>query len=168
MKCLIIARQKVFSRQTDWQKMRILPNSVKHSDVTGNRLKWQLGEKKLSNTPSSILHCISQLGEYIGGPCHWVSQNYNTSLPLQKLKTRLERTFSLPTNKMKWNGFFYTIRTSRGWWDQWDDTALETQDSKFEHWRSEVEHATSRSRRFATILNHEWAGKKHFSLKIEG
>ena len=38
-------------------------------------------------------------------------------------------------------------RTSWGWWDEWDDTALQTQDSKFEPWRSEAEHATSRSRR---------------------
>ena len=35
--------------------------------------------------------------------------------------------------------------TSWGWWDEWNDTAL--QDSKFESWRSEAEHATSRSRR---------------------
>ena len=33
-----------------------------------------------------------------------------------------------------------------------DDTALQTQDSKFEPWRSEVEHAISRSRRLSTIL----------------
>ena len=38
-------------------------------------------------------------------------------------------------------------RTSWGWWDDWDDTVLQTQDSKFEPWRSEAEHATSRSRR---------------------
>ena len=37
-------------------------------------------------------------------------------------------------------------RTSWGWWDDWDDTVLQTQDSKFEPWRSEAEHATSRSR----------------------
>ena len=33
-------------------------------------------------------------------------------------------------------------RTSWGWWDDWDDTVLQTQDSKFEPWRSEAEHAT--------------------------
>ena len=38
-------------------------------------------------------------------------------------------------------------RNSWGWWDEWDDTVLQTQDSKFEPWRSEAEHATSRSRR---------------------
>ena len=55
------------------------------------------------------------------------------------------------------------------WWDEWDDTALQTQDSKFEPCRSEAEHATSRSWRLPTILYlNEWAGKKHFvSLKLE-
>ena len=55
-------------------------------------------------------------------------------------------------------------------WDEWDDTALETQDSKFESWLSEAEHVTSRSRSLLTILNlHEWAGNTHFvSLKLEG
>ena len=43
-------------------------------------------------------------------------------------------------------------RTSWGWWDDWVDTVLQTQDSKFEPWRSEAEHATSRSRRLPTIL----------------
>ena len=43
-------------------------------------------------------------------------------------------------------------RTSWGWWVDWDDTVLQTQDSKFEPWRSEAEHATSRSRRLPTIL----------------
>ena len=63
-------------------------------------------------------------------------------------------------DKMKWNesGFLCTYRlnwarrTSWGWWDDWDDTVLQTQDSKFEPWRSEAEHATSRSRRLPTIL----------------
>ena len=65
--------------------------------------------------------------------------------------------------RMKWNesGFRpplctyrlnWARRTSWGWWDDWDDTVLQTQDSKFEPWRSEVEHATSRSRRLPTIL----------------
>ena len=72
---------------------------------------------------------------------------------------------SLPSNhiEMKWNesGFrpplcTYRLnrarRTSWGWWDDWDDTVLQTQDSRFEPWRSEAEHATSRSRRLPTIL----------------
>ena len=66
-------------------------------------------------------------------------------------------------SEMKWNesGFRpplctyrlnWAKRTSWGWWDDWDDTVLQTQDPKFEPWRSEVEHATSRSRRLPTIL----------------
>ena len=65
---------------------------------------------------------------------------------------------------MKWNksGFMpplctyrlnWAKRTSWGWWDEWDDNVLQTQDSKFEPWRSEAEHATSRSRRLPTILS---------------
>ena len=65
--------------------------------------------------------------------------------------------------EMKWNesGFRpplctyrlnWARRTSWGWWDDWDDTDLQTQDSKFEPWRSEAEHVTSRSRRLPTIL----------------
>ena len=66
--------------------------------------------------------------------------------------------------KIKWNksGFRpplctyrlnWARKTSWGWWDEWDDTVLQTQQSKFESWRSEAEHATSRSRRLPTILS---------------
>ena len=44
------------------------------------------------------------------------------------------------------------MRISWAWWDEWDDTALETHDSIFEPWWFEAEHATSRSRRFLSIL----------------
>ena len=53
----------------------------------------------------------------------------------------------LRTYRLNW-----ARRTSWGWWDDWDDTVLQTQDSKYEPWRSEAEHATSRSRRLPTIL----------------
>ena len=52
----------------------------------------------------------------------------------------------LCTYRLNW------ARRTWGWWDDWDDTVLQTQDSKFEAWRSEAEHATSRSRRHPTIL----------------
>ena len=75
--------------------------------------------------------------------------------------------------EMKWNesGFrppFCTYRlnwamgTSWGWWDEWDDTVLHTQDLKFESWRwgracylsiMEAPHNTE----FYT-----WMEKKHF------
>ena len=71
--------------------------------------------------------------------------------------------FSVILDVLKWNesGFRpplctyrlnWARRTSWGWWDDWDDTVLQTQDSKFEPWRSEAEYATSRSRRLPTIL----------------
>ena len=74
-----------------------------------------------------------------------------------------EMTLNCSPDKKKWNesGFRPSLctyrlnwarRTSWGWWDDWDDTVLQTQDSKFKPWRSEVEHATSRSRRLHTIL----------------
>ena len=79
---------------------------------------------------------------------------------------------------MKWNesGFRpllctyrlnWARRTSWGWWDDWDDTVLQTQDSKFEHWRSDAEHATSRSRRLPTILTFTrgWGRNIFVSLK---
>ena len=58
-------------------------------------------------------------------------------------------------------------RTSWGWWDDWDDTVLQTQDSKFEPWRSEAEHATSRSRRLPTILTFTrgWGSNNFVSFK---
>ena len=58
-------------------------------------------------------------------------------------------------------------RTSWGWWDDWDDTVLQTQDPKLEPWRSEAEHATSRSRRLPTILNFPrgWGRNNFVSFK---
>ena len=60
-------------------------------------------------------------------------------------------------------------RTSWGWWDDWDDTVLQTQDSKFEPWRSEAEHATSRSRRLPTILTFTrgWAQSADSTVLLE-
>ena len=79
---------------------------------------------------------------------------------------------------MKWNesGFRpplctyrlnWARKTSWGWWDDWDDTVLQTQDSKFETWRSEAEHATSRSRRLPTILTFTrgWGRNNFVSFK---
>ena len=80
--------------------------------------------------------------------------------------------------KMKWNesGFRpplctcrlnWARRASWGWWDDWDDTVLQTQDSKFEPWRSAAEHATFRSRRVPTILTFTrgWGRNIFVSLK---
>ena len=73
----------------------------------------------------------------------------------------VEIVFQLKWNEWNESGFRpplctyrlnWARRTSWGWWDDWDDTVLQTQDSKFEPWRSEAEHATSRSRRLPAIL----------------
>ena len=58
--------------------------------------------------------------------------------------------FRLPlcTYRIKW-----ARRSSWGYLYEWDDTALRTQDSKSEPWRSGTEQATSRSRRLPMILN---------------
>ena len=68
----------------------------------------------------------------------------------------------LSTCRLNW-----TRRTSWGWWDEWDDAAIQTQDSIFEPWRSEAEHAASWSRRLSKLLNlYERTG--FVSLKLEG
>ena len=101
----------------------------------------------------------------------WAVKKHFVSLKLEDqswVRTRdafqaLHQSPRPPWNEMKWNesGFRpplctyrlnWARRTSWGWWDDWDDTVLQTQDSKFEPWRSEAEHATSRSRRLPTIL----------------
>ena len=52
----------------------------------------------------------------------------------------------LCTHRLNW-----ARRTSWGRWEEWDDTALQTQNSKFKPWMSEAEQATSRSQRLPTI-----------------
>ena len=63
-------------------------------------------------------------------------------------KTSNQWKNALQTKWKKWNesGFRPPLCTSRlnwarraswGWWDDWDDTVLQTQDSKFEPWWSE-------------------------------
>ena len=98
--------------------------------------------------------------------CPWrdpqlqVSENYSH---LTKWKWN-ESGFRPPlcTYRLNW-----ARRTSWGWWDDWDDTVLQTQDSKFEPWRSEAEHATSRSRRLPTILTFTrgWGRNNFVSFK---
>ena len=83
----------------------------------------------------------------------------------QTSRTKInEMNRALGTNRLIW-----AMRTFWWWLGEWDDTALQTQDSKLKHWGSEAQHAISRSRKLPTILNlHEGAGKKHFvSLKHE-
>ena len=82
--------------------------------------------------------------------------NWKKHLWLRNLFYKLNQRFKVKGKKNRPLLCTYRLnwarRTSWGWWDDWDDTVLQTQDSKFEPWRSEAEHATSRSRRLPTIL----------------
>ena len=80
--------------------------------------------------------------------------------------------------RQKWNesGFMpplctyrlnWARRTSWGWWDEWDDSTLQTQDSKFKPWRSEAQHATSRSRRLPTILSFTSGWGRNFFVSFK-
>ena len=75
-----------------------------------------------------------------------------------------ESGFRPPLCKYRLN---WARRTFWGWWDDWYDTVLQTQDSKFEPWRSEAELATSRSRRLPTILTFTrgWGRNNFVSFK---
>ena len=115
-------------------------------------------------------------GQRVGG----VEYKINNSMVQRSVDCffpRISRTAStfIPGNKNE-SGFRpplctyrlnWARRTSWGWWDDWDDTVLQTQDSKFEPWRSEAEHATSRSRRLPTILTFTrgWGRNNFVSFK---
>ena len=101
---------------------------------------------------------------------------YEVPSPLESISHH--RYMYVIYTKVKWNesGFRpplctyrlnWARRTSWGWWDDWDDTVLQTQDSKFEPWQSEAEHATSRSRRPPTILTFTrgWGRNNFVSFK---
>ena len=95
-------------------------------------------------------------------PCHvTVTSRGGSHLTRRLIKScdKTRKKHHLHCSKWNESGFRPPLCTYRlnwrtywGWWDDWDDTVLQTQDSKFEPWRSEAEHATSRSRRLPTIL----------------
>ena len=101
----------------------------------------------------SILHIVaSELKDPIWHSSEWQIGSFSSEPTIYVLYITWkwnESGFRPPlcTYRLNW-----ARRTSWGWWDDWDDTVLQTQDSKFEPWRSEAEHATSRSRRLPTIL----------------
>ena len=61
-----------------------------------------------------------------------------------------------PIYRLNW-----TRITSWGWWDESDNTALQTQDSKFEYWQSEAWHTTCArppSLHIIQMSTSEWGG----------
>ena len=95
-------------------------------------------------------HIITSLNHF-KNKYHNNSVQHKASLRLTVDPIKLNESGFRPplcTYRLNW-----ARRTSWGWWDEWDETAHQTQDSKFEPWRSEAENATSRSRRLPTILS---------------
>ena len=115
------------------------------------------------------------------GPLYWQSTDHvrvitKGMLHDKRVIQKPPQAYHLVESKWNESGFRpllctyrlnWARRTSWGWWDDWDDTVLQTQDSKFEPWRSEAEHATSRSRRLPTILTFTrgWGRNIFVSLK---
>ena len=97
-----------------------------------------------------IQHMIARPPRGGGGADREASKRWTCYHILTPSKIWNESGFRSPlcTYRLNW-----ARRTSWGWWDEWEDTVLQTQDSKFEPWRSGAEHATSRSWRLPTILN---------------
>ena len=100
-------------------------------------------------------------------PFQVIFLNYQFEWIRSEVKKWNESGFRPPlcTYKLNW-----ARRTSWVWWDDWDDTVIQTQDSKFEPCRSKAEHATSRSRRLPTILTFTrgWGRNIFVSFKPPG
>ena len=119
--------------------IKIKPDDGKQKSMTyllefedSEHSSWQMKWNE-SGFFSKSIKCVSV------GHCYW-----------EWIERLNEWDFRPPlcTYRLNW-----AKRTSWGWWDEWDDTVLQTQDSKLVPWRSEAEHATSRSRRLPTILS---------------
>ena len=113
----------------------------------------QIARKQVSNT--EIYHQISRPQIIVSQPSKAIVSPWCKSL-LQKWN---ESGFRPPlcTYRLNW-----ASRTSWGWWDEWDDTVLRTHDLKFQPWRSEAEHATSRSRGLPTMSFTRGWGRNFF------
>ena len=133
---------------------------------------------KLCSVPLLLFHSAILLFSCSACCCFAVQLSYIVLLLCYSVVLFLVLFWCSAVPEMKWNesGFRpplctyrlnWARRTSWGWWDDWDDTVLQTQDSKFEPWRSEAEHATSRSRRLPTILTFTrgWGRNIFVSLK---
>ena len=148
----------------DWQDVKLLSIEASRDDPSTITINSVI-DMHYDKNSSSILgvvctFCWVWLLKRDYTIIHWPSiSEFCNGCPNRKWN---ESGFRPPlcTYRLNW-----ARRTSWGWWDDWDDTVLQTQDSKFEPWRSEAEHATSRSRRLPTILTFTrgW-GRKQFCL----
>ena len=135
-------------------------------------MDWGFEIRALAVWGRALYHSVTET------PHNTESLRLSEHLFLRNLNARTGGEPRSPTFQMKWNesGFRpplctyrlnWARRTSWGWWDEWDDTVLQTQDSKFVPWRSEAEHATSRSQRLPKILTFTrgWGRNIFVSLK---
>ena len=102
--------------------------------------------KILYNTSNLREHCRLQAFEQFGALCmHNLHANIRPGRDSkQVLLIKKNEWGSRPpscTYRLKW-----ARRTSWGWWGKWDDTALQTQDTKLEPWQFKAENATYRLR----------------------
>ena len=133
---------------TDSNYSRPIPPNNNHWAGVWLMLARRLRRRpNISQTPVQCVMCAGQTEEVKKTRRKWNESGFRPPLC---------------TYRLNW-----ARRTSWGWWDDWDDTVLQTQDSKFEPWRSEAEHATSRSRRLPTILTFTrgWGRNNFVSFK---
>ena len=92
-----------------------------------------------------VVDRVSETQFQVGENSNWIKWNESGFRP------------PLCTYRLNW-----TRRTSWGWWDEWNATVLQTQDSKLEPWRSKGR------ARYLSVTEaphntefHTWMGKKH-------
>ena len=78
-----------------------------------------------------FLSCLCFENEAYSNITH--SKQWRTEIMKQIINEINQALGHLCAHRLNW-----ARRTSWGWWDDWDDTVLQTQDSKFEPWRSEA------------------------------
>ena len=152
-----------------YEKLKTHTNPSSGLDGTTQTCYWYSKHTHIG----SCKHTLAHVWRVHEGMHVWKIENTHKSIIRAKWNNKL-----IIDSAKKWNesGFRpllctyrlnWARRTSWGWWDDWDDTVLQTQDSKFEPWRSEAEHATSRSRRLPTILTFTrgWGRNNFVSFK---
>ena len=119
----------------------------RHLHVAFTQLAWHTVTEQLDTYPMIQRNLMTEADIWMAEHRKWNESGFRPPLC---------------TYRLNW-----ARRTSWGWWDDWDDTVLQTQDSKFEPWRSEAEYATSRSRRLPTILTFTrgWGRNNFVSFK---
>ena len=78
----------------------------------------------------TLIFVLTKNTPHLRKPCSRKTNKWKTHTNIFFSSTKLNECGFRPllcTYRLNW-----VRRTSGGWWDEWDDTALQTQDSKFE------------------------------------